>query len=147
MNTPGNEPPVTTGDSRPRFGGAFMFRKKLSNIVFNMPRGSLTLFNEIFVSAPALKSRKGRSEDCNALRNKCIIERYWYFGANTGFAYPILLKIISAQFFITERTVHNVISENIGLLHQVRTSKPTKRELEKKWPHLSWENPELKFYI
>jgi len=131
----------------PRNRRLFSFSRFLVILYPTMPRGSLTLFNEIFTTEPTPKSRKGRSEDCNALRNHCIIERYWYFGSNTGLAYPLLLKIIASQFFITERTVHNVISENIGVLHRVRSERPTRKELEKKWPHLSWENPDLKFYI
>lgn len=108
---------------------------------------SKPLFYDMFPLPVAEKQRKGRSENFDADRNKLLLSRFWYYGQTTGYRFEILLKIIAKQFHIAERTANNVISENRLLLKEIRTAAPTKKELEKEYPWLSWEKPEMEFYL
>lgn len=112
-------------------------------------RGATSLFTEIFTidSTTPDKQRKGRSELFNQKKNECLTERYWYFGEITGLRYDLLLRIIGIDFFLSDITVHNILQQNRPLLHMTRKAKPTKKDLEKKWPQYSWEKPELSLYI
>ena len=109
--------------------------------------GIQSLFTELLPIAAPDKQRKGRSETFDTERNERLIHRYLYYSITTGFRYEILIKIISVQFTISQRTVQNIMIENNARLRQVRGSLPTKKELEKRWPFLSWEAPELSYYI
>ena len=110
-------------------------------------RGSNTLFSDIFPVTIPEKQRRGRSETYDSNRNECLISAYYFIGINSGYRYELLIKIISKQFWLSEVTVSNILQLNHHLLVKVRNEKPTKKELKEKWPHLSWEVPDLKDYV
>lgn len=112
-----------------------------------MNRGSQSLFADIFPTAATQSIRKGRNIQFDNLRNECLITRYWFYGHETGLKYQLIIKIISQQFWIAETTVTNILQLNYEILIKVRNEKPTKTDLKKKYPHLSWELPELKDYF
>lgn len=113
----------------------------------NTIKGGQTLFKEIFHTTNTVVQRRGRSSDLDAERNECLVSSYYYHGLTSGFRYDLMLKVISKMFFISETTVYNLLKENSELLHKVRKDKPTKTDLKKRWPHLSWETPDIKDYI
>ena len=110
-------------------------------------RGGVSLFKDIFPEPAPEVQRRGRSITFDAERNECLVSRYYFFGLKTGLKYDMLLRIISKQFWISERTVSNILFANHHLLVKVRKDQPTKQELEKRWPHLNWGLPDLKDYI
>ncbi len=110
-------------------------------------KGGNSLFNDIFPIQHQVAQRRGRSTTLDTDRNECLISRYYYFGMETGYRYDLLVKIIAKQFWLSETTVYNILTLNNHLLHNVRKAKPTKNDLRKKWPHMSWELPEIKDYI
>lgn len=110
-------------------------------------RGIQTLFNDLLEIPSAEKQRKGRSESFDAARNECMIHRYIYFANLTGWRYELIIKLIAAQFWISERTVQNILTENNDQLRSIRKELPPKKEMEKRWPYLSWEMPELNYYL
>lgn len=110
-------------------------------------KGGNTLFNDIFPTEAPAVHRRGRSFTLDTDRNDCLISRYYYFGIETGLRYELLIKIVSRQFWLSEVTVYNILTINNHLLQKVRKEKPTKTDLRKKWPHMSWELPDLKDYI
>lgn len=108
------------------------------------------LYNELFPLDEAVTSttqRRGRSEDQDAERNDRLIHRYLFYGFITGLRYELLTKIISIEFTLSQRTVQNLLAENNAKLRKIRASLPTKKELERKWPFLNWDKPELSYYI
>lgn len=109
-------------------------------------RGSNSLFNDYFPISPAEKQRRGRSETFDSQRNECLIYRYQYFGAATGFRYEILVKIIARQFWLSEVTVTNILTLNYDIRSKARKDQPTQKFLKEKWPHMSWELPNIKDY-
>lgn len=113
-----------------------------------MQRGSRTLFTEIFADAPSLVTEgMGRNSDLLDRRNECLIDRYVYYYYATGWNYPILLKAIATDFFLTERRVTDVLQICRVSLSKARSKKATKAELEKKWPQMSWAVPVLQQYL
>lgn len=104
-------------------------------------RGSATLFNNIFYDeAPVvqMKPRKGRNDELNALRNECLIARYFYTGRESQKVYSVLIREIADQFFISPVTVSEVIQGNYNLLMGLKKENPGKGYFVKKWPHLVW---------
>lgn len=114
-----------------------------------MIKGGTTLFNEIFTeqATATTTTTRGRSSIFDKDRNECLISRYYFFGLHTGFRYELLIKIISQQFWLSEVTVYNILKTNHQTLVDIRKQKPVKNDLKKRWPHLSWELPEIKDYI
>jgi hypothetical protein len=109
-------------------------------------RGHQTLFNEIIEESP-LRVVKGRSERLDSQRNQCLVERWLYMMKVTGWRYDLMLRMISTDFFLSERTIINVLDENNSMLRSIRNDLPTRKDLEKKWPQFSWETPTLEMYL
>jgi hypothetical protein len=109
-------------------------------------RGSNLLFTDIFPIPATERNRRGRSETADRERNECLIYRYHFVGIHTGFRYEFLLKIIAKEFWLSETTVHNVISLNRHILIQAKKENAARNELRKRWPQLSWEVPTLAQY-
>jgi hypothetical protein len=109
-------------------------------------RGHQTLFNEIIEESP-LRVVKGRSERLDSQRNQCLVERWLYMMKVTGWRYDLMLRMISTDFFLSERTIINVLDENNNLLRSIRNDLPTKKDLEKRWPQFNWETPTLEQYL
>jgi len=105
-----------------------------------MPRGSLSLFVNIFEDTPseAASKRKGRSAELHSIRNECLIDRYYYYGKFTQNRYSNILDILSKEFFITPTTILELIQENFQLLADLKIKQPAHTYFQKKWPHLKW---------
>lgn len=104
-------------------------------------RGATTLFKDIFYDeAPVVEMnpRKGRNDELNALRNECLVARYYFTGRETRKSYPVLIKEIADQFFLSTRTVHDVIQVNYSQLTGLKRESPGKGWFAKKWPWLLW---------
>lgn len=100
------------------------------------------LFNDLFADTlpPVVKQPgKGRNQNFDALRNELLIHRYFYYGKfHNELKYEVIISRLSEQFFLTERRIQDVISENAIALRQLRQDPPTVPELKKRWPHLVW---------
>jgi len=106
------------------------------------PRGSLTLFKDIFIESPSfsddIKKRKGRSEHHISRRNECLIDRYFFYAKFTGKRYDLVLKTISDEFFLSEVTIPEIIDANYEQLASLKKEQPNKNYFVKRWPHLIW---------
>ena len=105
-------------------------------------RGTKTLFTDLFIPTfePAEKQGKGRSESLYNLRNECLIARYYYFSKHkmADMRYDVIIKTLSSEFFLSEVTIPNVLSQNYKHLHELKKLQPSKQYFVKKWPHLVW---------
>lgn len=101
-------------------------------------RGSNTLFADIFEDQQPVKQRKGRSSTLIAQRNECLIDRYYFYGKFCDKRYTSILKTLSLEFFISEVTIPEVITDNETFLHSLKKQQPTPQHFKKKWPHLVW---------
>lgn len=102
-------------------------------------RGSNTLFADIFNGEPVPpKQKKGRSEELHLKRTELLINRYYFYGKNTGLRYEFIIKMLSAEFFLAEATITDLISDHYDKLKELRAANPTPADLRKKFPWLNW---------
>ncbi len=106
-------------------------------------RGSNTLFSDIFETpSTVVKQRKGRSSSLIAKRNECLIDRYYYLAKFHEKRYDIIIRNLSAEFFISEVTIPEIIDDNFDLLAALKKQQYPPAYFKAKWPHLTWANPQ-----
>lgn len=107
-----------------------------------MYRGSISLFDNIFQPAPAAVADEGPS--LRQRKVKCLIDYYYYKGRETNKSYPYLLQMMSDAFFLSERTIADMIQMNIDDLKALKRQwsdsdiAQLKKHMQNKWPHLAW---------
>jgi len=74
-----------------------------------------------------LKSKKGRSGDLIKMRNYTLINMYYYYTEIKRLRYDYTIEALSRDFFISERTVQNVMKqpENNKLLSSIYAKRPS----------------------
>jgi hypothetical protein len=83
--------------------------------------------------------KRGRSDQLIQLRNKVLIARYYYWAEIWEKSCTKAIEILSLrEFFIGERTIQNEIAKNETYLNELRTKKPTIKELECLYPGFCW---------
>lgn len=102
-----------------------------------MPRGSNTLFADIFDTPQLPKQKKGRNKYLHDLRNECLIDRYFYYGAQR-LSYVAILDTISREFFVSTFTIPYLIADHTAQLQRLKMDKPSAKYFKEKWPHLAW---------
>ena len=108
----------------------------------NINRGS-RLFNTL-VSKENIQyslrsgNNKGRSIDLLNQRNTCIIYRYFFYAKLKKLQFNELLKQLSCEFYLSERTCVNIIGVSHREVKKAFAEKKEARELQKMYPFLSW---------
>jgi len=65
--------------------------------------------------------KKGRNKDLIELRNKKLIERYYYWTEIKRRRFDDVLQILSrSEFFLAEKTILNIIQDNNDLFEEIR---------------------------
>jgi len=100
-------------------------------------RGSNTLFADIFETPVPTRLKKGRSSDLIALRNECLIQRYFYYGQQK-IRYDVILEKVGTEFFVSVHTIPDIIANHVHDLKRMKDNPPSPKELQKKWPFLVW---------
>ena len=109
-----------------------------SPILFFM-RGKNTFTNTFIAGQRAeTKVRKGRSSRLVGSRNKCLVDRYYYYGQYTDKRYESILDHLSAEFFLSACTVSGIVEDHTEQLADLRTLKPSKAHLARKWAFMKW---------
>jgi hypothetical protein len=103
-------------------------------------RGANTLFKNVFQKqkSEVTKKRKGRSPELHALRNECLVDRYYYYGKFSDKRYTIIIETLSHEFFISPITIPELLSKNYSKIDKLKKQLPAKTYFVKKWPHLRW---------
>jgi hypothetical protein len=101
-------------------------------------RNYTSLFPEIVTELPQAAERKGRSDELIQKRNDCLIARYYYYSRMIGYQYPTCLDKLEAEFFLTERTIQDIIQKNMDFLRHINKSKPDFKFFREKYKHLQW---------
>lgn len=81
---------------------------------------------------------RGRSEVLIRERNECICHRYFYYAKVCRLHYDTTLTYLYKEFFLTERTIIDIISKNHLTMKEISQKKPSKRMLQQKFPFLNW---------
>jgi hypothetical protein len=96
------------------------------------------LFDEVFrIEMPEARYR-GRNLDLIKRRNTCLADRYYYYGHFTDKRFEAILDHLQAEFFLSTRTIRDIIDAQLPYLHELKQAKPGRSTLERKWPHLCW---------
>lgn len=101
-------------------------------------RGSNTLFADIFEAEPISKQKRGRNRDLHDQRNKCLIERYYYYGQVHRLNFVAILEILEKEFFVSKNTIPYLIGPHRSHLQKLKQEKPSLKYFKQNWPHLSW---------
>ena len=109
-----------------------------------MQRGS-HIFSTLFADpTPAIANAdkvKGRDAALIDKRNERLLYRYFYYGYYTDKRVTAIYAILSEEFDLTERRIHDIISDgdNYTVLSAIRKAPPSVRELRSKYPFLVWD--------
>ena len=103
------------------------------------------MHGNLFVPKPKQeKERKGRSAKLISQRNECLLDRYLYYGRLSGKRYDLIIEGLSADFFLSNITIADILNDNYEKLSTLKKSYQElseiqfKKKLESKWPNLSW---------
>lgn len=101
-------------------------------------RGENTLFKHHKQQTKESKKRSGRSSILIAERNKAICNRYYFYTTFLPFKYDVVIKLVSADFYLAPYTVIEIITKNNALLKAVKNDKPTIEALSKIYLQQNW---------
>lgn len=106
-------------------------------------RGSQAIFASLFNDSPNLTVvsstlRKGRNDVLVQKRNDCLIHRYYFLVKLEGRQYLAALEQLENEFYISQRTITDIISEESAKLRQLHANKPEAKYFKSIYPHLTW---------
>lgn len=110
-----------------------------------MLRGHRSTYLSLFtndasvVSIQPTPERRGRSEALVIKRNILLIHRHYYYFKIKQVQYHIGLQNLEAEFFLTERTVVDIVQTNVNLLKELKAVNPDKKYFAKKFPAMNWQ--------
>jgi hypothetical protein len=81
---------------------------------------------------------RGRNLELIKRRNSCLADRYYYYSHFTDKRYETIMAHLSREFFLSTRTINDLIAQQIPYLQQQKLEAPTRGTLERRWPHLKW---------
>lgn len=109
-----------------------------------MSRGAQSLYQKIFNDEINKNRRKGRCDVLNSYRNELLIDRYFFYVRLAQWRYEIIIKILSAEFFLSPVTIPEILADRVSKLKYVKRSYKELEDseviaaLRKKWPHMVW---------
>lgn len=96
------------------------------------------LINFVFNKGEEDQNAKGRNLNLIARRNHCLIDRYYYYLHFTEKRYELIIENLCAEFFLSQRTLRDLVYIHDGYLQELKKRKPGVSFLEMRWPHLKW---------
>lgn len=108
-----------------------------------MLRGHRSIFLSLFdepdvLELPSPPERKGRNEVLVQARNEALIHRHYYYAKLKGRQYQDVLTELEREFFISQRTIIDVIMRHGPALRRLHDTKPTIRQMRDRYPFLTW---------
>lgn len=102
-------------------------------------RGQQSLFNN-YVESPVKKTaRKGRSADMIALRDECLLHRYYYHIKLQGKRYDMAIQDLSHEFWIKNSNIIYRLQCNSERLEQImKQEQPDLKQLKILYPWWAW---------
>lgn len=105
-------------------------------------RGSLKLFNDLLDQpkdvAVMTVTKQGRSAELVDNRNECLVDRYHYYLNFTDKRYGKILSDLEREFFISQYTIQERLTENYEYVMKLHNEKPSLKFFKEKWPHFVW---------
>lgn len=102
-------------------------------------RGQQSLFDN-YIEKPVKKAtRKGRSADMIALRDECLLHRYYYHIKLQGKRYDMALQELSTEFWIKNSNIIYRLQCNSERLEQImKEEQPDLKQLRVLYPWWAW---------
>lgn len=97
-----------------------------------------SLFVDVEVIELPVKERKGRCSELDSRRNELLLIRYMWYGLNKKDRYEIILSTLENEFFISQRRISDIITQNSSKLRELKPGFPESKELSMRYPHLKW---------
>jgi len=120
----------------------FFATSKKNIIIVYMLRGHrtyLSLFQpEPVTDTITIPERKGRNEELIKQRNELLLHRHYFYSKIKCLQYHMLLEALESEFFITQRTLVDIVQTNSFILKDLNTKKPSAAYFKTKYPFLSW---------
>ncbi len=108
-----------------------------------MVRGSRSIYKDIFEAREPIEKcdaeRKGRSEILIKQRNTCLLYRFAYYVKVHDLKYVQALNKVSTEFFLSPRTITDLLQSETEALKQAREEVKNIKHLKTMFPFLSWE--------
>ena len=107
-------------------------------------RGIIKVHNALFIPKVEHEKKKGRSLKLISRRNECLLDRYLYYGRLSGKRYDLIIEELSTDFFLSNNTIAELLSDNYEKLSTLKKSYQDlseiqfKNKLKNRWPKLSW---------
>jgi len=103
-----------------------------------------TLFNELTTNdeKPTSLGLRGRNKVLISIRNECLLYRYYYYARLVKSNFPDTLKCLSEEFFLSERTIVDILSNEGVKLKRITDEKMSIKKLIEKFNHLKWKTNE-----
>ncbi len=103
-------------------------------------RTYLSLFqNDSPAEVLAVPEKRGRSEQLIIKRNELLIHRHYFYYKIKGLQYHIGLQALESEFFLTERTIVDIVQNNHGIIKELRNLAPEIHYFKKKYPFMAWD--------
>ncbi|SFD01501.1 hypothetical protein SAMN05518672_10147 [Chitinophaga sp. CF118] len=102
-------------------------------------RGQKALFNN-YVNKPVAKTtKKGRSSDLIALRDECLLYRYYYYIKLQSKRYDMAIQELSNEFWVRNSNIIYRMKCNSDRLEQImKQEQPDVKQLQSLYPWLVW---------
>lgn len=102
-------------------------------------RGQQSLFNNYIESPVKKTTRKGRSADMIALRDECLLHRYYYHIKLQGKRYDMAIQELSREFWIKSSNIIYRLQCNSKRLEQImKQEQPDLKQLRILYPWWAW---------
>jgi predicted transcriptional regulator len=100
----------------------------------------LSLFdNEKLQPAPVVE-RRGRSEMLVQRRNELLLHRHFFYYKIKRVQYHIGLQALEQEFFLTERTIVDIVQNDNVVLKTLKSINPDDAKyFKRKFPFMNWE--------
>ncbi len=82
--------------------------------------------------------KRGRSSDLLSIRNNKIFHRYYYYSRILQYKYELVMAGLVEDFDLSESTLFQLIEKNTEAIKGIGQCKPTRAQLKRKFPSLSW---------
>jgi hypothetical protein len=104
-------------------------------------RGQHTLFAAILPPPKEKQPGIGRNPELVAKRNTKLIYRYYFYTQlqPQRLDYSYVINTIAAEFDLSDYRLIIILQENHIELKKVFAEKPEKKQLQQKFPYLSWQ--------
>lgn len=102
-------------------------------------RGQQSLFNNYIENPVRKTTRKGRSADMIALRDECLLHRYYYHIKLLGKRYDMAIQELSGEFWIKNSNIIYRLQCNSERLEQImKQEQPDLKQLKILYPWWAW---------